>query len=194
MKVFGLTGGIGSGKTTVGNIFKTLGVSVYNADERARWLTNNNSDIKYKLKATFGDKIFNSNNSLDKNKLASIVFNNEKELKKLNIIIHPEVKLDFAEWCKIQKGNYVLKESAIIFENGLEKELDGVIGVIASEEIRIKRVISRSKLTEVEIRARMNNQMNQEELKYKCNWIVNNNEDELVLPQVLTLYKILNDL
>jgi len=194
MKVFGLTGGIGSGKTTVGKVFKILGIAVYNADERAKWLTENSTFIKSELIKNFGEIIFDSNNLLDKIKLASIVFNNENKLKILNSIIHPEVKSDFVEWSKFQKGNYILKESAILFENGLEKELDGVIGVIASEEIRIKRVISRSKLTEVEISARMNNQMNQEELKKKCNWIINNNEDELVLPQVLALYKILNDL
>jgi dephospho-CoA kinase len=113
-------------------------------------------------------------------------------VKKLNEIIHPEVKLDFNNWYKIQKGNYVLKESAILFENNLEKDLDGVIGVIASEETRIKRVKARSNLTELEIKARINNQMNQEELKNKCNWIINNNENELIMPQVLELHKILN--
>ena len=193
MKFFGLTGGIGSGKTTIGNIFKILGVAVYNADERGKWLTENNATIQSKLKITFGENIFNTSNNLDKNKLAEIVFNNKTELNKLNAIIHPEVKLDFEKWIKKQKGNYVLKESAIIFENGLEKELDGVIGVIADEGIRIKRVMKRSNLTEQEIRVRMNNQLNQEVLRDKCNWVVNNNEDDLVLPQVIALHKILNE-
>lgn len=193
MKFFGLTGGIGSGKTTIGNIFKILGVAVYNADERGKWLTENNATIQSKLKTTFGENIFNTANTLDKNKLAEIVFNNKTELNKLNAIIHPEVKLDFEKWIKKQKGNYVLKESAIIFENGLEKELDGVIGVIADEGIRIKRVMKRSNLTEQEIRVRMNNQLNQEILRDKCNWVVNNNEDDLVLPQVIALHKILNE-
>ena len=194
MKFFGLTGGIGSGKTTIGNIFKILGVAVYNADERGKWLTENNATIQSKLKITFGENIFNTSNNLDKNKLAEIVFNNKTELNKLNAIIHPEVKLDFEKWIKKQKGNYVLKESAIIFENGLEKELDGVIGVIADEGIRIKRVMKRSNLTEQEIRVRMNNQLNQEILRDKCNWVVKNNEDDLVLPQVIALHKILNEL
>jgi len=194
MKIYGLTGGIGSGKTKVSGIFKILGVSVYNADERGKWLTENSPEIKSKLKKNFGENIFDSNDLLDKIKLATIVFNDEKELKILNSIIHPEVKSDFIEWSKFQKGNYILKETAILFESGLEKELDGVIGVIADEEIRIKRVMSRSKLTEAEIRARMNNQMNQEVLRDKCDWVINNNEDELVLPQVLELHKILNDL
>ena len=194
MKFFGLTGGIGSGKTTIGNIFKILGVAVYNADERGKWLTENNATIQSKLKITFGENIFNTSNNLDKNKLAEIVFNNKTELNKLNAIIHPEVKLDFEKWIKKQKGNYVLKESAIIFENGLEKELDGVIGVIADEGIRIKRVMKRSNLTEQEIRVRMNNQLNQEILRDKCNWVVKNNEDDLVLPQVIALHKVLNEL
>lgn len=188
MKVFGLTGGIGSGKTTIGNIFKILGIAVYNADERGKWLTENNANIQSKLKIAFGENIFSTYNTLDKNKLAQIVFNNKTELNKLNEIIHPEVKLDFVEWFKIQKGNYVLKESAIIFENGLEKELDGVIGVIADENIRIKRVMGRSNLTEQEIKARMNNQLNQEVLRDKCNWIINNNENELLIPQVIELH------
>jgi dephospho-CoA kinase len=187
MKVLGLTGGIGSGKTTIGNIFKILGIAVYNADERGKWLTENNETIQSKLKTTFGENIFNTSNNLDKNKLAEIVFNNKTELNKLNGIIHPQVKLDFEKWIKNQKGNYVLKESAIIFENGLEKELDGVIGVIADEEIRIKRVMNRSKLSEAEIRARVNNQMNQKELRDKCNWIINNNENDLLIPQVIEL-------
>jgi dephospho-CoA kinase len=192
MKIYGLTGGIGSGKTTIGKVFDTLGIPIYNADERGKWLTENSLIIKSKLIHNFGENIYNINNILDKNKLALIVFNNKNELKKLNEIIHPEVKLDFVEWLKNQKGNYVLKESAILFENGLEKELDGVIGIFASEELRIKRVIRRSNFTESEIRARMNNQMNQEELRDKCDWIINNNEDELVLPQILELHKILN--
>lgn len=193
MKVFGLTGGIGSGKTTIGNIFKILGIAVYNADERGKWLTENYATIQSKLKTTFGENIFNTSNTLDKNKLAEIVFNNKTELNKLNSIIHPEVKLDFEKWIKKQKCNYVLKESAIIFENSLEKELDGVIGVIADEEIRIKRVMKRSSLKEQEIRVRINNQLNQEILRDKCNWFVNNNEDDLVLPQVIALHKILNE-
>jgi len=187
MKVLGLTGGIGSGKTTIGNIFKILGVAVYNADERGKWLTENNATIQSKLKTTFGENIFSTYNTLDKNKLAEIVFNNKTELNKLNSIIHPEVKLDFEKWIKNRKGTYVLKESAIIFENGLEKELDGIIGVIADEGIRIKRIMSRSKLTEAEIRARMNNQMNQKDLRDRCNWVINNNVDDLLIPQIIEL-------
>jgi len=192
MKIYGLTGGIGSGKTTVGQIFKTLGIAVYNADERAKWLTENNNTIKLKIKSIFGEQLYDLNDVLDKKKLSEIVFNNKLELIKLNEIIHPEVRLDFTEWIKMQKGNYVLKESAILFENGLEKEVDGVIGVIAAEEIRIKRVVARSHLSSVEIKARMNNQINQDILKDKCNWTINNNEHDLVIPQVLKLHEVLN--
>lgn len=192
MKIYGLTGGIGSGKTTVGQIFKTLGVAVYNADERAKWLTENNSTIKLKIKSKFGEQLYDLNDILDKKKLSEIVFNNKIELIKLNEIIHPEVRLDFTEWIKMQKGNYVLKESAILFENGLEKEVDGVLGVIAAEEIRIKRVVARSHLSPLEIRARMNNQINQDILKDKCNWVIYNNEHDLVIPQVLKLHEVLN--
>lgn len=192
MKIYGLTGGIGSGKTTVGQIFKTLEIAVYNADERAKWLTENNSTIKLKIKSKFGEQLYDLNDILDKKKLSEIVFNNKIELIKLNEIIHPEVRLDFTEWIKMQKGNYVLKESAILFENGLEKEVDGVLGVIAAEEIRIKRVVARSHLSPLEIRARMNNQINQDILKDKCNWVIYNNEHDLVIPQVLKLHEVLN--
>jgi len=192
MKIYGLTGGIGSGKTTVGQVFKTLGIAIYNADERAKWLTENNNTIKLKIKSIFGEQLYDLNDVLDKKILSEIVFNNKIELKKLNEIIHPEVRLDFTEWIKKQKGNYVLKESAILFENGLEKEVDGVVGVIATEEIRIKRVVARSHLSPLEIRARMNNQINQDILKDKCNWVIYNNEHDLVIPQVLKLHEVLN--
>ena len=192
MKIYGLTGGIGSGKTTVGQVFKTFGIAIYNADERAKWLTENNNTIKLKIKSIFGEQLYDLNDVLDKKILSEIVFNNKIELIKLNEIIHPEVRLDFTEWIKKQKGNYVLKESAILFENGLEKEVDGVIGVIAEEEIRIKRVVARSHLSPLEIRARMNNQINQDILKDKCNWVIYNNEHDLVIPQVLKLHEVLN--
>jgi len=192
MKIYGLTGGIGSGKTTVGQVFKTFGIAIYNADERAKWLTENNNTIKLKIKSIFGEQLYDLNDVLDKKILSEIVFNNKIELKKLNEIIHPEVRLDFTEWIKMQKGNYVLKESAILFENGLEKEVDGVVGVIAAEEIRIKRVVARSHLSPLEIRARMNNQINQDILKDKCNWVIYNNEHDLVIPQVLKLHEVLN--
>jgi len=192
MKIYGLTGGIGSGKTTVGQVFKTFGIAIYNADERAKWLTENNNTIKLKIKSIFGEQLYDLNDVLDKKILSEIVFNNKIELKKLNEIIHPEVRLDFTEWIKKQKGNYVLKESAILFENGLEKEVDGVVGVIATEEIRIKRVVARSHLSPLEIRARMNNQINQDILKDKCNWVIYNNEHDLVIPQVLKLHEVLN--
>ena len=192
MKIYGLTGGIGSGKTTVGQVFKTFGIAIYNADERAKWLTENNNTIKLKIKSIFGEQLYDLNDVLDKKILSEIVFNNKIELKKLNEIIHPEVRLDFTEWIKKQKGNYVLKESAILFENGLEKEVDGVVGVIAAEEIRIKRVVARSHLSPLEIRARMNNQINQDILKDKCNWVIYNNEHDLVIPQVLKLHEVLN--
>jgi len=185
MKLIGLTGGIGSGKTTVAKLLEVLGYPVYNSDERARYLTDISPIILNDIRKKFGDSVFDSANKLARQELANIVFNDSSQLKLLNAIIHPVVAHDFEQWCSTQKSSIVFKEAAIIFEHGLEKYLDEVWVVSAPENMRIQRVINRSDLSEQEIRERMNKQLSPEILNEKATRILINDSMELLIPQVI---------
>jgi len=188
MKCIGLTGGIGSGKSTVARIFNMLNVPVYNSDEAGRKITNEDPLVKRSIKNQFGDELFDHNDNLNREKLSAIVFNDSAALAKLNAIIHPAVAQDFNSWCANQSSPYVIKESAILFEHGLDKLLDGVIVVEAPEDLRIKRVMHRNGITEEAVRHRIQQQLPQEELVYRADWVIHNNEEQLLIPQVLAVY------
>ncbi len=188
MKCIGLTGGIGSGKTTVARIFNMLNVPVYNSDEAGRKITDKNPLVKSAIKNQFGDDIFDENENLNREKLSAIVFNDSSALSKLNAIIHPAVAHDFKMWCANQSSPYVIKETAILFEHGLDKHLDGVIVVEAPDELRIKRVMHRNGITEDAVRNRIQQQLPQNELISRADWVIHNNEEELLIPQVLDIY------
>lgn len=157
MKVVGLTGGIGSGKTTVANHFQDLGVPVYIADEHARELTDTDPGIREAITASFGDHFYKDGN-LDRKKLASVVFKDEAKLEKLNAIIHPVVERHFKAWKAKQTAPYVVYEAAILFEKGGYKKFDFNILVTADREERIKRLINRDQSTREQILDRMGNQ------------------------------------
>jgi dephospho-CoA kinase len=188
MKCIGLTGGIGSGKTTVARIFSMLNVPVYNSDEAGRKITNINPSVKSAIKEEFGADVFDQNDNLIREKLSAIVFNDTSALAKLNAIIHPAVALDFKTWCENQSSPYVIKETAILFEHGLNKHLDGVIVVEAPDELRIKRVMHRNGITEEAVRKRIQQQLPQDELISRADWVIHNNEEQLLIPQVLEVY------
>jgi dephospho-CoA kinase len=188
MKYIGLTGGIGSGKTTVARIFSMLNVPVYNSDEAGRKITNINPSVKSAIKEQFGAEMFDENNTLYREKLSAIVFNDSSALAKLNAIIHPAVAQDFKTWCDNQSSPYVIKETAILFEHGLDKHLDGVIVVEAPDELRIKRVMHRNGITEEAVRNRIQQQLPQDELISRADWVIHNNEEQLLIPQVLEIY------
>ncbi|HOY48134.1 MAG TPA: dephospho-CoA kinase [Flavobacteriales bacterium] len=188
MKRIGLTGGIGSGKTTVARIFKLLDIPVYNSDEQARILTDSDPDIKTAILNQFGAEVFSSDGKLNRAALANIVFNNPDSLHSLNAIIHPAVAHDFEKWCSQQNAAFIIKEAAIIFEHQLEKHLDGVIVVEAPDDLRIKRVMKRNASTEAEVRARMQQQFPQENLVRMADWVIHNDEKQLLIPQVLHIY------
>ena len=188
MKCIGLTGGIGSGKTTVARIFSMLNVPVYNSDEAGRTITDKNPLVKSAIKNQFGDDMFDENENLNREKLSAIVFNDSTALAKLNAIIHPAVANDFKIWCANQSSPYVIKETAILFEHGLDKHLDGVIVVEAPDELRIKRVMHRNGITEEAVRNRIQQQLPQNELISRADWVIHNNEEELLIPQVLDIY------
>jgi len=189
----GLTGNIGSGKSTVSTIFNVLGVPVFDADSHAKSLLGK-PDIQSKLITLFGPAIF-SNAEIDRKKLASIVFNDKAALEKLNSIIHPAVRIKFEEWVA---GNsqkpYLIYEAAIIFESGFNQKLDKIIMVSAKEEIRLNRVMKRDQAKKEMVLSRMKNQWTDE---IKCNladFVIFNNNEELLIPQVLELHQKLLEL
>lgn len=190
-KIIGLTGGIGSGKTTIANYFKEMGVPVYIADDKAKEIMQSQSIIK-EIKAVFGDAIF-ENEVLNRAKLADIVFNNSDKLNQLNAIIHPAVKKDFELWLQKNKNyDYVIYEAAILFESGRYKECDVVITVTAPEEIKIERVIKRDKTSRKQVLERMNMQWNDEQRIPVSNFIIFNDTHKNAKQEVVKILKILN--
>ncbi len=193
MLIVGITGGIGSGKSLICNIFKMLGVEIYNADFEAKRLMNCNTQIKSKLLDLFGNEIYTENNLQNKKMLADIIFTNPKALQSVNSIVHQVVIDDFKTWVKSRKsGNYVIKEAAILFESEAYKEVDKTVTVYAPEHLRIERCLKRDKSTETEIKQRIKNQMSDEEKVNRANFVVYNDNQQLVIPQVLKLHSIFN--
>lgn len=191
MKRIGVTGGIGSGKTIVCRIFSTFGIPVYNADQAARRLMNESTDIHRQLQQTFGNEVIGEFNKPDRSKIASIVFGNPEALIKLNNIVHPAVFNDFVAWEQNQNAPYTIREAAILFESGLYKKLDHVIIVDAPEQLRIERVRERDQRDEDGIRKIIRSQWSSEE-KIKLAWkTIINDEQQLLIPQVLEIHNLL---
>lgn len=155
----GLTGGIGSGKTTVAHILEQEGYPVYISDRQASELINKNTEIRSALTGLFGTTLYSDDNNLDKKKLAEIIFNDKTALQKVNAIVHPVVLEDFRQWSLLQSGNLVFFESAILFEAGLEKNFDLIISVYASRQTRIQRVVDRDRVCPEQVIKRIENQM-----------------------------------
>ena len=152
--VVGLTGGIGSGKSTIAKAFAALGIAVFNSDEQAKALIANNAQVKKRIIAAFGEEAY-QNGEYNRAYIAQIVFNNSEKLAILNSIVHPALAKHFKLWAKKQTSPYVLKEAAILFESGSYKDCDYIITVTAPEEVRIARVMARDHCTEAQVRARM---------------------------------------
>lgn len=185
----GITGGIGAGKSIVAKVFEKLGVPVYYADARAKALMVTNENLVNQIKATFGEDIYKEN-ELDRAKLAQVVFNNTSKLEQLNKLVHPAVKEDFIAWANKHKtAPYVLEEAAILFESGSYKLMDKVITVICPQDIRIKRVMERDGVTREAVLARMANQWKEEEKMALSDFIVQNDGEKLVIPQVLAIHR-----
>ena len=187
MKI-GLTGGIGSGKTTVARIFEVLGIPVYNADDAARRLMNSDPKLKREIVHLFGEKAY-SDGVLDRNYIASQVFENKEKLGALNNLTHPVTIKDADDWMKNQQAPYAIKEAALIFESGAEKKLDFVVGVVAPEEIRIRRTMQRDSVSREHVLARMKNQLSEDEKMNRCDFLIHNDETQALLPQVLDLHQ-----
>lgn len=187
-KIIGLTGGIGSGKTTVAKMFQDLGVPVYIADEEAKKLNDTSKTIIKGLKKLLGGTIYSADGKLNRKKMASMIFNDAELLAKVNNLIHPEVAKHFEKWTALQTVPYVLKEAAILFESGSHKNCDKVILVTAPEEIRIKRVMNRDKVSREEVLSRMKNQWSEEEKRKLSDFIIENTDIAHTYSQVETLH------
>jgi dephospho-CoA kinase len=186
MKI-GITGGIGSGKSVVCEIFKHLGIPVFNADEEAKALLNTELVVDFYFNQ-FGEKAF-TNNILDKNKIASLIFSDKPALEKVNNFIHPLVFNEFENWCtKYAEKPYVIHEAALIFESKSQEHFNATILVHAPFEMRIQRVILRDKVERAIVEQRIINQMDDNEKIKLTNYSINNDGSELLIPQVLNLH------
>lgn len=185
----GITGGIGSGKTTVAKVFSTLGIAVYNADERARSITATDPEVREKIVTLFGAEVFNVKNALNRAKLAEVVFSDAEALEKLNAIVHPRVRIDFGKWIAEQTSEYIIKEAAILIENGTHKELDALILVTADKEERIERVMKRDGVNRELVVQRMNNQMDDRDKQEFATYTIDNDENQLVIQQILEIHE-----
>jgi dephospho-CoA kinase len=189
MLKIGITGGIGSGKSMVCKIFLQLGIPVYDADSAAKRIMTTDKKLISKLKEEFGEKIYNSKNELERKTLRGIIFKNPPAMKKVNGLVHPAVKRDLDKWImKHASAPYVIEEAAILFESGAYKNMDYVITVNAPEELRFRRVMTRDDVSLNHVIDISKNQMSEEEKNKKADFVIVNDGQQLVIPQVLTLH------
>lgn len=190
MLQIGITGGIGSGKTTVCRIFDTLGIPVYYADDRAKALMVSDPKLIESITKIFGKAAYLADGSLNRAHIATIAFGNKGKLALLNAAVHPAVKLDGLEWHNAQKNvPYTLKEAALMYESGNYQVLDKIIVVTAPQRVRLKRVILRDQSTAAQIKARMDKQMPEKEKKALADYIIYNHGKRALIPQVLKIHK-----
>ena len=187
-KMIGLTGGIGSGKSVVAKIFSTLGIPVFNADEAAKQIMQTSPEIKAKLIEQFGSSIYDAS-GLQKEKLAAIVFNDPFQLQLLNAIVHPVTIQAAKDWAAKQTSPYVIKEAALIFESAAADGLFKVIGVTAPLSLRIQRVMQRDGVSKEQVEARMQHQISDTIKMRLCDFVIDNNNQQMLIPQVLELDK-----
>ena len=204
-KIIGLTGGIGSGKSIVAKVFANMGVPIFDADASAKHIMNTNEEIKEKLIAAFGDEVYTSTKEivtesnvegstskqflLNKSYLSKIVFSDAHQLAILNSIVHPVTIKAAMDWASAQTTPYVIKEAALFFESGSSQGIHKIIGVSAPKSLRIHRVMKRDQCSKEEVEKRMLNQID-ESLKMKlCDWVIVNDDQQLLLPQVVALHE-----
>ena len=186
--IIGLTGGIGSGKSTVAKIFAQLGIPVLDADATAKAIMNEDHSVKTKLIELFGEDAYKEN-QLNRPYIAQIVFEDAFKLQQLNAIIHP-ITIQYAkDWASKQTAPYVIKEAALFFESGSSEGVEKIIGVTAPKHIRIQRVMQRDQITREDVIKRMEHQL-EDSLKMKlCDWVIQNDDMHLLIPQVLAIHQ-----
>jgi dephospho-CoA kinase len=188
MLKIGVTGGIGSGKTTVAKIFAVLGIPVFDADAATKKLMEEDVDLRASLIKAFGEKVY-VDGKLDRKYLSNIVFNDGYKLELLNAITHPIAIANAQKWMEQQTAPYAIKEAALFFESGSAAGLDYIIGVSAPQHIRIKRVMDRSGLTREQVLLRMNQQLDEHLKMTLCDFVIVNDEQQMLIPQVLKLHE-----
>jgi len=184
----GITGGIGSGKTTVCRIFSVLGVPVFVADNVAKELMHSDAEIRTRLNHVAGKDLYVSG-SLDRKELARIIFNRPDLLRKVNEAVHPMVLRHFDEWASAEETPYVIMESAILFEAGADSLVDRVATISAPVEERIARVMGRNDLSREEVIGRINNQLEDEEREEQSYYVINNSDNEMIIPEILRIHE-----
>ena len=187
----GVTGGIGSGKTTVCKIFEQLNIPVYYADSEAKRLMTFNKELKSQIKSLLGKEAYYGNGRLNREYVASIVFSDKEKLTQLNHIVHPAVRKDALKWSNSQKSKYTLQEAALLVENGSYKQLDYLIVVTAPVEMRIKRVLKRDKSNFDQVKRRIDNQLSEKEKKKVADFIIDNSGQASLIHQILKIHRIL---
>ena len=192
MKKIGITGGIGSGKSVVGRLFQVLGVPLYDSDTRAKWVMAHDPALRAALTAAFGPATFDAHGQLDRPYLARVAFHDPAQLARLNALVHPAVGRDFAHWAATQQqaGHaYVLKEAALLYESGAYQQLDVLITVFAPLALRQARLLRRDPhRTPADVAAIMAKQLSEEEKMRRADYVIHNDDQQLVLPQILALH------
>lgn len=184
----GLTGGIGSGKTVISRVFQTLGIPVYYSDTEARHLMNQDPSLRSQITALFGEAAY-VNNMLDRSFLASLVFEDRDKLNALNAMVHPVTINASDRWMKSQTAPYAIKEAALIFESGADSALDYVVGVTAPESLRLQRVMQRDHIGPEQVKRRMSSQLDEAEKMKRCHFVIINDEQHAVIPQVIEIHQ-----
>jgi dephospho-CoA kinase len=192
MLKIGITGGIGSGKSTVCRIFASLGIPVYNADQRAKWLMTNDAVLIDSIKKLFGPEAYYENGQLNRQHISEIIFTEPKKREELNALVHPAVWRDGDRWNEEnQSAPYTLKEAALIFESGGDRLLDKIIAVTAPEDLRITRVVRRDGVERAAVKARIAAQMPEAEKAARADFVIVNDGQRLLIPQVLEIHRAL---
>lgn len=186
--IVGLTGGIGSGKTTVAQIFNALGVPIFVADEVSKSIIDSDLSLQSELKSLLGNDVVKEG-KIDRPYMASLIFNDANLLKEANALIHPAVGSAFQRWYLQQDFPYVLREAAILFESGSHKDCEAIVVVSAPEDLRIERVQKRSGESEVQIRARMSKQWPQKKKEELADYLIFNEQKEMLIPQVIKVHE-----
>ncbi len=188
MLKIGLTGGIGSGKSVVARIFKVLGIPVFDADTEAKLIMEKDEQLAQSIQKLFGDETY-KNKKINRKYISNIVFADPQKLEQLNALVHPAAILAADNWMNLQTTPYVIKEAALIFESGSVKHLDYVIGVYTPQPLRIKRVMERDNVSREQVLARMSRQISEEEKMKLCHFVLINDEQQLLIPQVVQLHE-----
>ncbi|MFM7218230.1 MAG: dephospho-CoA kinase [Bacteroidota bacterium] len=190
MKVIGITGGIGSGKSIVSSVFRHLGIPVYDADRAVHGLYEKHPELVKRIVEEVSPDVVDAKGRIDRKRLGAVVFADESLLKRLNRIVHPAVRKDFKEWMALHRSApYVLKEAAILFESGTDKDCDFVITVVAPVELRVQRIRDRDQRSIAEIRKVIEKQSTDEYKMERSRFVIRNSAEEMVLPQVLAIHE-----